>query len=139
MKKMTITILLILLTMVCKAPEWKTLTIIRAESINPYETIVKAVTTVESRNGKYLFNEKENAVGWFGIRPIRLNDYNKRTGKNISHTACYNYEVGRMIFLYYASQFDYRDTKSICVGWNGKSKKNLYYKKIRKELSSINS
>jgi len=134
MQKMTITIILILLTMICKAPEYKTLTVIRTESINPYEPIIRTVTKVESSYGTQLINEKENAVGWFGIRPIRLDDYNKRTGKNISHAECYEYETGRMIFLYYASQIDYRDIKAICINWNGKSKKNLYYKKIKKEL-----
>jgi hypothetical protein len=82
-----------------------------------------------------LYNAKEQAVGWFGIRPIRLEDYNKRTGQNITHAQCYDYETGKMIFLFYASQVDYRDIKGICIAWNGASKENKYYAKIKSVLS----
>jgi len=134
MKMITLTILIVLISQSVFAPAENYLYLEQGHTINPYLPIIKAVTAVESANGKYLLNEKENAVGWFGIRPVRLDDYNWRTGNNITHEQCYEYEVGKMIFLYYASQIDYRDIESICISWNGVSEKNLYYKKILKAL-----
>jgi hypothetical protein len=116
------------------APPLREAVIYQPEKINPYNEIIHAVTTIESSNGANLYNAKEQAVGWFGIRPIRLEDYNKRTGQNITHAQCYDYEIGRMIFLYYASQVDYRDIKGICIAWNGVSKENKYYAKIKAVL-----
>ena len=134
MKTMFTVTLFLLLTKSLFAPEYITLVIFEATPVNPYEPIIKAVVQIESANGKYLFNAKENAVGHFGIRPIRLDDYNKRTGQNIKLSDCYDYATGRRIFLHYASQIDYRDIKGICISWNGKSKENRYYNKIRAEM-----
>ena len=134
MKMITLTLVFLSLTLSLKAPSDTRLVIVRAESVRPYEAIIRAVTTIESSNGANLLNKGEMAVGWFGIRPIRLQDYNERTGKSITLDQCYSYEVGEMNFLYYASQIDYRDIKAICISWNGQSKRNLYYKKILKVL-----
>jgi hypothetical protein len=127
-------ILFLALFEVISAPPLREVVICQPEQINPYSDIIRAVTTIESANGKYLYNAKENAIGWFGIRPIRLEDYNRRTGQNITHAQCYDYETGKRIFLYYASKIDYRDIKSICIAWNGKSKHNKYYAKIKAVL-----
>jgi hypothetical protein len=131
---MVLSLLLIMLMRSLPAPGYARLVIIEGEAVNPYRPIIEAVTEVESSKGKNLYNAKEEAVGWFGIRPIRLNDYNKRTGKNITLDQCYSYEVGEMIFLYYASQIDYRDIKAICISWNGISKRNLYYGKVKQAM-----
>jgi len=116
------------------APPYETIPILRGMVVNPYNRIIKAINWVESKDGLFMYNAKEQAVGEFGIRPIRLNDYNRRTGKHIILDQCYDYETSKMIFLYYASQFQPDDIKGICVNWNGKSKRNLYYAKILKQL-----
>jgi len=134
MKKSILITLFLLMTVRLFAPEYRSLVIFEVKPVNPYESIIKAVNQVESANGKYLFNAKENAVGHFGIRPIRLNDYNLRTEQNIKLSECNDYATGRRIFLYYASQIDYRDIKAICISWNGKSIYNKYYKNIRAEM-----
>ena len=131
---MIITLILSLFSVVLTAPSLNEVVICQPEEINPYSDIIRAVTTIESANGKYLYNAKENAVGWFGIRSVRLEDYNRRTGQNITHAQCYDYETGRKIFLYYASRVDYRDIKGICISWNGVSKYNRYYTKIKAVL-----
>lgn len=130
----TLILILSLFTALLKAPEFKTVAILVPEVVNPYTPIVSAVTFIESSNGNILLNEKEMAVGWFGIRPIRLKDYNDRTGKAITLDQCYDYETGKMIFLYYASQIDYRDIKAISICWNGRSKENKYYAKLKARL-----
>jgi hypothetical protein len=131
---MTIIILFCFLSLKLSAPPDAKFYVAKSEVIAPYEAIIRAVTTVESANGKYLFNAKENAVGWFGIRPIRLRDYNKQTGKSYTLADCYDYEIAKSIFLFYATQFNPDDIKGICVSWNGKSLYNRYYQKIKKVL-----
>lgn len=133
---MKVILILISFCALLSAPPHKTIPILVSEAVNPYTPIVRAVTLVESSGGVNMINKKENAVGHFGIRPIRLLDYNIRTGKTITHEQCYDYEIGKIIFMYYASQYDYRDIKGICVGWNGVSKRNLYYQKIKKQLNN---
>jgi len=134
MKAIMIILFLAMFQSIC-APPLREVVICHPEEINPYIEIMHAVTTIESSNGVNLYNAKEQAFGWFGIRPIRLEDYNKRTGQNITHAQCYDYETGKMIFLFYASQVDYRDIKGICIAWNGVSKENRYYAKIKAVLS----
>jgi len=134
MKRLLLISLFLMCFLKLPAPGYARMVVVEGESVKPYRAIIEAVTEVESSKGKYLYNANEQAVGWFGIRPIRLDDYNKRTGKNITLDECYQYEVGEMIFLYYASQIDYRDVKAICISWNGVSKKNLYYQKIKKVM-----
>lgn len=104
----------------------------------PFEAILKAVVEVESKNGIYLFNPKENAVGYFGIRPIKLKDYCEKTGKRITLEQCYDYEMGKEIFLFYASQFSPDNIKGICINWNGRSRHNKYYLRIQKILLDRN-
>jgi hypothetical protein len=116
------------------APPAESIVILAPEAVNPYTPIVNAISTIESANGKYMLNEKEMAVGYFGIRPIRLNDYNKKTRKHITLDQCYDYETGKTILLYYISQVDYRDIKGIAIAWNGISTRNLYYGKLQKAL-----
>ena len=135
MKKLLILLLLIPVDLF--APKYGAIPILSREPINPYEKIIKAVTIVESAEGKYLYNPAEEAIGWFQIRPIRVEDYNERTGESITHEECYDYEVGRKIFLYYISQIDYRDIKAIAINWNGISERNLYYKKLKATLKTL--
>jgi hypothetical protein len=108
----------------------------KAEKINPYGRIINAITTVESLNGRFLYNPIENSVGWFHIRQIRVTDYNQRTGSNITLQDCYDYEVSKTIFLYYACQYRPDEYEKISCEWNAgpnwkqiKSVKN-YYKKV---------
>jgi len=97
MKRLLLITTLLMLFSSLPAPGFPRLFIAVGEPVNPYSRIIKAVIAVESSNGTNLFNAKENAAGWFGIRPVRLKDYNEKTGKNITHAECFDYEVGKMI------------------------------------------
>jgi hypothetical protein len=106
-----------------------------AEKINPYTRIINAVTTIESLNGRFLYNPIENSVGWFHIRQIRVTDYNQRTGSNITLQDCYDYETSKKIFLYYACQYLPDEYESISKAWNGSGKQTeIYWQKILKVL-----
>lgn len=121
--------LLIMFSIQVFAPDEEKIIIELPEPIQPYEEIWKAVCKVESNNNPLAYNPVEKAYGIAQIREIRIKDYNERTGLKVSLIDCYEVETAKTIFLWYASQIDYRDVRAICRNWNGASKRNLYYKK----------
>lgn len=110
---------------VCYIPE--------SEVCRPYETIIKAVVMVESSGDTFAYNVKENAVGAFQIRQIRLDEYNRMTGENLKLVACYDYLISKRVFLFYACQFLPDDYKAISKDWN-KSKTDKYWNKVKAKL-----
>ena len=130
--------LIFLFILICKslvAPPSGSLHIFVAEPIKPYEALIKAVVMVESANGKYLYNPDEDAVGWFQIRQIRVDDYNKRLGTNYVLTDFYDYELSRTMFLYYASG---KSFEVAAKSWNGSGPMtNDYWKKVKTKLNAI--
>ena len=101
----------------------------------PYDALIKAVVTIESGNNNLAYNESEKAVGSFQIREIRLTDFNNRTGKGYTHVQCYDYEISKEIFLWYACQIGPGNIELICRKWNGKiSLTDDYWRKVQKHL-----
>jgi hypothetical protein len=135
MKKTLIITVLSLICALLPSTGYKRFCIIRTESTNPYERILKAISATESKNGTFIYNKKENAVGVLQIRPIRLKDYNLRTGKNLKLNDCYNYKTSKMIFLYYASRFKPNDYESISKDWN-KSRTDKYWNLVKMQLKN---
>ena len=129
MKKMILLILILGITRILPAPGFAKLIIVEAERINYYDPLIKALTYVEVRDGHDLHNEKENAVGWFQIRQIRVDDYNKRLGTNFVLTDFYDYELSREMFLYYTKGRSY---EKVARSWNGAGPKTLEYWKLIK-------
>lgn len=134
MRKMTIlTLFITLFTLHLKAPENRCLYIAEAEGINYYEPLIKAIVQVESKNGQYLYNPKEGAVGYFQIRQCRLDDYNKKTGSHYKLQDCYDYELSRRIFLYYSHGKNY---EKAARDWNGSGYKTItYWNKVKMYLN----
>jgi hypothetical protein len=130
MKKMASLVILLMLSQILPAPGLKVFPVSGGEVINPYTCITDAVAAVESGGGINIFNEKENAVGWFGIREIRVKDYNTQTGKNITLEQCYDYQVSKTIFLYYACRFRPDQAREIARDWN-KSKTEIYWNRVK--------
>jgi hypothetical protein len=132
MKRILFIILLSAICVKLLAPCEKVLYIEQKESINYYDPLIRALTWVESKHGKYIWNAEEQAVGHFQIRPIRVSDYNKRTNSNYKLEDFYDYELSRKMFLYYASGKSY---EKAARNWNGKwSLTKEYWKKIQKIL-----
>jgi len=97
-----------------------------------YDKIVQAVVQVESRGNILAYNLREEATGAFQIRPIRLLDYNRRTGKNYKLEDCYNYEISREIFLFYAKRIGNENVELIARKWNGSGKATeVYWGKVK--------
>jgi len=125
--KITLTIIFLSFFTLCFGPEHQVGYITSVEGINYYDPLIKAVVMVESRNGKYLYNDFEGAVGYFQIRKCRIDHYNKLTGSNYTLNDCYNYELSRKVFLYFAKGKSY---EKAAKSWNGSGKQTLAYWKL---------
>lgn len=116
------------------APDIKVLVIPEAQPINIYERLMMAVLLVESSGDTLAFNAFEEAYGPFQIRPIRLKDYNIRTGKNYVMQDCFKVDVSTEIFLYYARNLG-PDYERIAKRWNGSGVKTIeYWEKVKANL-----
>jgi hypothetical protein len=132
MKKLILIIISVLLCLICKAPGFRAFYLLKGETIQPYEKLIKAITFVESANGKYTYNKTEKAVGWFQIRQIRVDDYNRKTGKNYKLEDFYDYELSKKCFLYFAND---RSFEVVVKSWNGRGRQTEeYWKKVKKYL-----
>jgi hypothetical protein len=90
---------------------------------------------VEGMGDTTAYNPQEKAIGYFQIRPIRLVDYNRRTGNHYAMKDMFNYEISEKVFLYYASQTGPYNFEKIAKNWNGSGAKTaLYWKRIKKYL-----
>jgi hypothetical protein len=103
-----------------------------SEPVDLYSRLIKAVVQVESLGDTMACNLTEEAVGAFQIRPIRLRDYNQRTGNNYKIEDCYNFEISKTIFLFYAKRIGFQDYELIARNWNGSGKNTLdYWKRVK--------
>jgi hypothetical protein len=123
------------------APEFHALCIAPPEKIDPYKAIKYAIGRVEVGNAvtgvldTLAYNPVEQACGYFQIRPIRLEDYNKRTGSHYSLKDMYDYEKAEKVFMHYAAEIGYRNPCKIARNWNGSGPKTwVYWNKVRKFL-----
>lgn len=81
------------------------------------EQITKAVMWVESRNS----DQARGAAGDLGclqITPIRLRDYNQRTGAHYQGGDLFNRAVSVEIFTYYAEKIGVYNHEEIAKKWN---------------------
>ena len=137
MKKILLMSILCTVTLAGFAPGNKVLYIAKEAQISPYEPLWEATSWVESSNNDRALNRKEMAFGRVQIRKVRLDDYYKRTGKRYKLTDCYNPEISKEIWIYYATQFSPYDYEHISKSWNGRGKSNrIYWSKIEKRLKS---
>lgn len=117
------------------APGLKAGFIFISNPVNAYERLINAIIQVESAGDTLAFNPVEEAFGALQIRPIRLLDYNQRTGKNYSMNDCYCLSISQEIFLFYAIKSGFHDYESIARNWNGSGKTTLdYWKKVKSFL-----
>lgn len=126
MKFMTSLIILIL-TIFCKlsAPEQRSLYIAKETGMNRYESLIKAIGYVESRHNNNAYNPAEEATGYFQITPVRLRDYNRKTGKNYQLADMKNYRIAKEVFLFYCKGRSY-EVISRC--WNGGDENGMKYR-----------
>ncbi len=135
MKKPLFIILFLLFAFRALAPDQKALFITSPPPVEPFEKLIQAVIMVESKGDTMAYNMIEQAAGLFQIRPIRVLDYNIRTGSLYTLTDMFDYEISKKIFLYYASQIGPYNFERIAKNWNGSGVKTLdYWNRVRKHL-----
>ncbi len=117
------------------APASDSLVIARPLPVDPYVNLIHAIGMVETQNDTLAFNPLEEAAGYFQIRPIRLMDYNNRTGSNYSTKDLFNYKISEKIFLYYATEIGPYNFERIAKTWNGSGESTiLYWEQVKKFL-----
>jgi len=130
--KLIIVFILLLISIRAFAPGTKAIYIAVKDALTEFDALIKAVAWVESKNGLYVYNPVENAVGWLQIRQIRIDHYNKLRGTNYSLEDCYNYELSKDIFVFFAQGKSY---KRASMDWNGSGPKTIeYWNKVRARL-----
>ena len=127
LKKIVSVAFLLVLTFKVFAPASESLTLIRTTPIEPFTSLIHAIGMVETQYDTLAFNPLEEAVGYFQIRPIRLNDYNFRTGSTYTMTDLFNYKISEKIFVYYASELGPYNFERIAKTWNGSGKSTIQY------------
>jgi hypothetical protein len=132
MKKILLLFLLLMIHASIFAPATNHLVITTSAPVNIYERLMDAIVMVESGGDTLAYNALEEAYGPFQIRPIRLTDYNKKTGKKYRMRDCYRMSVSREIFLFYV---DGRDFEVVAKSWNGSGPMTIdYWNKVKKYL-----
>jgi hypothetical protein len=90
---------------------------------------------VETQYDTLAYNPLEEAVGYFQIRPIRLEDYNIRTGSEYTMNDLFNYKISEKIFLYYAAELGPYNFERIAKTWNGSGQGTiLYWEQVKRFL-----
>lgn len=134
-KKIVFVNLLLLSVFRVSAPDRKSLVIIDSQPVEPYKKLIEAIGIVETGNDTLAYNPIEKATGYFQIRPIRLVDYNKRTGNTYSRKDLFNYDISEKIFLYFADQIGPYDFEKIARKWNGSGHQTIHYwKQVKRHL-----
>ena len=140
MKKLTVLILFLLSSILCKAPELNSIVLIVPEVImdTRYDPLIEAITWHETKHGKDTINKDEQAYGWFQIRQIRLDDYNRLNHTNYTLTDCFDYNISKKIFLYYVDHdhqghiIPNKTWEQAAKDWNGSGPKTkTYWKNIQ--------
>lgn len=117
------------------APTSKSLAVVITSPIEPFKNLIHAVGMVETQYDTLAYNPLEEAVGYFQIRPIRLVDYNDRTGSTYSMIDLFNYKISEKIFLYYATEIGPYNFERIARNWNGSGESTIqYWEQVKKFL-----
>ena len=131
--KTPLIILFLLISAKMYAPGYNSLIIERSEGIEPFAGLLRATAIVESGNNHLAYNAQERATGLLQIRPIRLLDYNQRTGSHYTMNDLYDPKISKKIWLFYARKFSVYDFEGISRSWNCNSR--AYWMKINKEIT----
>lgn len=117
------------------APVRQSYTIIENAPVNPYKKLVAAIGMVETQCDPLAYNPTEGAAGILQIRPVRLVEYNRRTGSSYTRKDLFDRQVSEKIFLYFAESIGPYNIELIARRWNGSGAlTDNYWRKVRKYL-----
>jgi len=139
MKKLFILLIFGILPHIATSPKpYYTLVIVDKGKIEPFKTLWEAVCIVESGGNKMAYNERESAVGIAQIRPIRLEDYNQRTGGRVKLSEMYDPVKSKAVFMFYAEKHSRKGIEYIARKWNGSGKKtDAYWNRVKSEMEKL--
>jgi hypothetical protein len=127
LKKIVSTCFFLSLAFKVFAPAGESFILVRTAPVEPFKSLIQAIGMVETQYDTLAYNPLEDAVGYFQIRPIRLADYNSRTGSTYSMIDLFNYNISEKIFLYYANEIGPNNFERIAKTWNGSGKSTIQY------------
>jgi len=134
-KKIVLLTFLSLLALRVFAPSNGSLVVILTPPDEPFKRLIYAIGMVETKFDTLSYNPVEKAVGYFQIRPIRVLDYNQRTGSSYSTKDMFDYNISEKVFLYYASQIGPYNFERIAKKWNGSGNVTFeYWNQVKKFL-----
>jgi hypothetical protein len=129
------TFLLLTLTTLLFAPGSGVATLLREKGINPWKPLIYAIGKEECKHDTAAINHTEQAYGFFQVRPIRLEDYRKRTGIHYTTRDMLDYKKAERVFMYYAAQIGPYDFETIARQWNGSGPMTIaYWNRVKKYL-----
>jgi len=135
LKKIVLVAFLLLSALTAFAPTNGALVILTTAPEEPFKKLIYAIGMVETKFDTLSYNPVEEAAGYFQIRPIRVLDYNQRTGSRYSLNDMFDYNISEKVFLYYASQIGPYNFERIAKNWNGSGKITIeYWDQVRKHL-----
>lgn len=126
-KKILLITVLLVFVRLAFAPVPESFTVLYSTPVDPYKELIYAIGMAETKCDTLAYNPVEKAVGYFQIRPIRVEDYNKRTGSNYKPEDMYNYKTAEKVFLYYAVKIGPYNFEKIARNWNGSGIRTYYY------------
>lgn len=117
------------------APTSPAIPIFKEPPVDPFSHLIHAIGMVETGLDTIAYNPLEEAIGYFQIRPVRLEDYNRRTGNRYAMKDLYNYSISEKIFKYYAAQIGPYDFETIAKRWNGSGIMTIdYWNRVKMHL-----
>lgn len=105
-----------------------------------YEKFVNALTWVESRHDSLAVGSAHD-LGLFQITPIRLLDYNRRTGKHYTDQDLFNPRISRIIFDYYSKDLPFEEAArkwNRAYQWRD-SLGTVYWNRVSKQLNKLSN
>ncbi len=126
-KVMIFFLLFLLLSLRAAAPFCESFIIAVTPPANPYLPLIQAIGMVETMYDTLAYNPEEEAAGYFQIRPVRIREYNRLTGKSYTTSDMFNYKISEEIFLYFADRIGPYDFEKIARKWNGSGSMTTYY------------
>jgi hypothetical protein len=130
-----IAFILALISLRAAAPGLCSVIIFDTGPVEPYKPLILAIGLVETMCDTLAYNPKEEAAGYFQIRPIRLEEYNRLTRASYTAKDLFNYEISEKIFLYFADRIGPYDFEQIAKKWNGSgSMTDFYWSRIKEKL-----
>jgi hypothetical protein len=130
-----ITSILLSFSLQVSAPEWSSLAIFEQAPLEPYRKLAYAIGMVETKGDTLAYNPMEEAAGYFQIRPIRLIDYNNRTGSSYTRQDLFSFETSEKIFLYFADLIGPYNLEQVARKWNGSGHQTVnYWNRIKRFL-----